>query len=243
MAARKRSRSRYRHRKVGSAKALDPRSIRTVKSGRARVVVGCPKGKYSAKRKRCKVGTRAAAVLTPKQKNPTLVHQGLAVKPTFHLLDKVGRGIADLYGVNLDAARKVAQAIADARGMSVVVVPSAGSGYEAAKFARSITSAAPRMRNPGRAALSAAGRTFRKWHGFDPARITVISGRRTIPRTLVALGTIPEFVYESDKWTGRKETYVHKTSKPKPVLATGPDGRGLYVIGGRVKVTADGLVG
>lgn len=181
------------------------------------------------------------------RRNPTLVHQGLAGKPTFHLLDKSGRAIADLYGVNLERAKRVAQTIADATGMSVEIKEATGSSvYGAARGARSLSSARPRLSNPrvNQAELEEAAHTFRKWHEFDPADVAVVKGSRTIPATLVALGTIPEFVYESDKWNkGKRTTYVHKTKAPKPVLATGPDGKGLYVIGGNVKVTADGLVG
>jgi hypothetical protein len=180
------------------------------------------------------------------RRNPTLVHQGLATKPTFHLLDKAGRAVADLYGVNLERAKRVAQTIADATGMSVEIKEATGSSvYGAARAARALSSAKPRLSNPGAdtATLEQAGKTFRKWHGFDPGNVTRLSGSRTIPHVLVALGRVPEIVYESNKWKGKLETYVHKTGRPKPLLATGPDGQGLYIVGGKVKVTPDGLVG
>lgn len=41
-------------------------SIRTVRSGSARVLICCPKGKWNARRSRCRVGTRAYAVLKRK---------------------------------------------------------------------------------------------------------------------------------------------------------------------------------
>ncbi len=40
-------------------------SMRTVKQGKIRVVIGCPKGMWDTKAKRCKVGTRAATILYP----------------------------------------------------------------------------------------------------------------------------------------------------------------------------------
>jgi hypothetical protein len=46
--------------KSGFAKA----SFRWVKSGRGFVMVGCPKGHWSPRSKRCKVGLRAHAVVT-----------------------------------------------------------------------------------------------------------------------------------------------------------------------------------
>lgn len=280
----------FRRRRVRSPKAFAKGSLRTIRTSKTtRRVIGCPKGKYDPKRKRCKVGTKTQALLrfnpgvlfllrpltgksrlvgraktTRKaaqaigrvlancfrepigvqfRRNPTLVHQRLVSRPTFHLLGHAGRPLADLYGVNLEQAKKVAQVIADAQGVPVDVKPSAGSALGAAQAVQAISRARPRRANPATAAeLQQAARTFQKWHGFNPSQVTAISGQRRVPRTLVALGTVPEIVYESDKWTGRKTTYVHKTSRPRPVLATGSDGKGLYLVGGRVRVTRDGLV-
>lgn len=44
---------------------FDKRSLRTVKQGKARIVIGCPKGKWDQKAKRCRVGTRAQTILRP----------------------------------------------------------------------------------------------------------------------------------------------------------------------------------
>jgi len=40
-----------------------PQSFRWIRSGKARVLIGCPKGEW--KRNRCAVGTRAYKVLVP----------------------------------------------------------------------------------------------------------------------------------------------------------------------------------
>ncbi len=45
--------------------SFDPRSFRTIKRGAAKILIGCPKGKWNAKTKTCKVGTRAYEVMTP----------------------------------------------------------------------------------------------------------------------------------------------------------------------------------
>lgn len=46
--------------RLADPRRFDPRSFRTVTPRRGvRVTIGCPKGKYDVKRKRCKVGTRA----------------------------------------------------------------------------------------------------------------------------------------------------------------------------------------
>jgi hypothetical protein len=50
--------------KVAPTKAFDPKSFRWVKSGKGFVMVGCPKGQWAPRLKRCKVGLRAHAVVT-----------------------------------------------------------------------------------------------------------------------------------------------------------------------------------
>jgi hypothetical protein len=97
-------------------------------------------------------------------------------------------------------------------------------------------------RNPSSAQLERAAGTFRKWHDFAPHNVRRVKGRKAIPSVLVKLGEIVQFVYRSDKWSGKPVTYEHRTKLPRPQLCTGADGRGLYVIGGRTRVTARGLV-
>lgn len=41
-------------------------SFRTIKSGKARIVICCPKGKWNKKTQRCRVGTTAQSVLRPR---------------------------------------------------------------------------------------------------------------------------------------------------------------------------------
>ncbi|KKL12735.1 hypothetical protein LCGC14_2532780, partial [marine sediment metagenome] len=48
----------FRCRKASPAK-FDKRSLRTLKKAKGvRLIIGCPKGKYDSKKRRCKVGTR-----------------------------------------------------------------------------------------------------------------------------------------------------------------------------------------
>ena len=70
------SRSRFKHKRIESPSHFDKRSFRTIKTPSGdEITIGCPKGKYDAKRKRCKVGTRAQRVLKPKRRrNPRPIH-------------------------------------------------------------------------------------------------------------------------------------------------------------------------
>ena len=85
--------------------------------------------------------------------------------------------------------------------------------------------------------------TFAKWHEFDAHRISHMKGPdKRIPDTLVALGKLKSFVYESDKYTGKPTLYEHATKRPHPVLASDPSGRNTFIVGGRMKITGDGFV-
>lgn len=114
--------------------------------------------------------------------------------------------------------------------------------YGAFQNARTIRGA-KRKRNPRGSERERAVKTFRMWHEFAPHKITRMKGPdRLIPITLVKLGDIRSIDYISDKYEGRPVTYTHKTDRPRPVLATDPDGQNLHIIGGRVKITGDGLI-
>lgn len=49
-------------------RAFDPRSFRWKRSGKAWVLVGCPKGKWASRKKTCKVGLKAYTLLVPAPK-------------------------------------------------------------------------------------------------------------------------------------------------------------------------------
>jgi len=51
------------------SKDFDKRSFRTIKKDKGvRIIIGCPKGKWDDKKKRCKVGTRVQKILYPKSR-------------------------------------------------------------------------------------------------------------------------------------------------------------------------------
>jgi len=100
-----------------------------------------------------------------------------------------------------------------------------------------------RKRNPAVPQLSQAAQMFRRFHGFDPKTVTSVAGERSIPRTLVRLGDLVEVSYRSNKFDRKTRDYVHKFGTPRPTLCTRPDGRGLFIVGGRFRNTARGIVG
>lgn len=44
---------------------FDRKSFRTLVRGTHRIVIGCPKGHYDERKKRCKIGTMAQKILKP----------------------------------------------------------------------------------------------------------------------------------------------------------------------------------
>jgi hypothetical protein len=65
MARKRKIKGAFCEEKVTVKTAFDKRSFRYKKSGKAWVLIGCPKGQWAAKAKRCKIGTRAHKVLAP----------------------------------------------------------------------------------------------------------------------------------------------------------------------------------
>ena len=65
----RKSRSKYKRKRIKSPAKFDKRSFRIKDVGRPehhKIIIGCPKGKYDAKKKRCKVGTQVQAILEKK---------------------------------------------------------------------------------------------------------------------------------------------------------------------------------
>jgi hypothetical protein len=105
-------------------------------------------------------------------------------------------------------------------------------------------------RNPrGGNTIARARDTFRRLNETEPERITRVRAPRGAPPVGVQLGRLKSFVYESDKYAGTPDNpkgvpqlYEHRTSPPHPVLATDPEGRELYIVGGKMRQTPDGFI-
>lgn len=85
-------------------------------------------------------------------------------------------------------------------------------------------------------------RMFETWQDRRDARgrWQRVKAPASVPRHMAGLGELVEVVYESNKYDGKKKLYKHRTKRPRPVLAS--DGRDFFIVGGRMKPTADGLV-
>lgn len=151
--------------------------------------------------------------------------------------------------VKRDALRRVVQALADKIGKRLEVrktdtaVPHARPAEASSRFPKRNPSKRRRATKAKPSAKDQAKKMFKKWHQFESTRTVRMKGSRSIPARLVKLGELPEIVYRSDKWTGKQQLYLHKTGKPRPLLCTDPEGKRFFIVGGRMRATARGIVG
>lgn len=162
---------RLKGRRNPIARSIDRRSIRTVKRGKSRVLLGCPKGKYRPR----------------------------------------------------------------ARGRR--------------KCATSMRKVNPRPK-PHAALVKQARATSEMWNEYQTTHTKHVAvASRRIPPVVVQLGEALGIQYRSRKYAGGPDNpsgklidYTHRFKSPRPILATDPAARQLYLVGGNVKVTPDGLV-
>jgi len=85
---------------------------------------------------------------------------------------------------------------------------------------------------------------FFKWHNFPSEGKTAID-LKPLSKELVVLGYATQLGYVSDKWNkGKDKEYVHDfDERDQPLLLYDTANKALLIIGGKMKVTADGLVG
>ena len=91
--------------------------------------------------------------------------------------------------------------------------------------------------------LELARQLFERFHSFAPPQILYRPCRRMIPNVLVKLGQLRGVIYSSDKeQCGRPRTFIHFMETP-PLLASDADGKQLYIVGGKYRVTSRGIEG
>jgi hypothetical protein len=95
----------------------------------------------------------------------------------------------------------------------------------------------------GDSLLEHARRLFQEFHSFAAPHVIRSECRRSVPDVLVKLGELRGLIYSSDKaQCGRPRTFVH-FMESRPMLASDPSGRQLYILGGNYHVTARGIEG
>lgn len=84
---------------------------------------------------------------------------------------------------------------------------------------------------------------FHSFHRFPPDLVTARPCDRNLPEVLVRLGRLKALIYSSDRGRpGRPRSFIHFMRTP-PLLASDPQGRRLFIIGGNYRVTPFGIEG
>jgi hypothetical protein len=97
--------------------------------------------------------------------------------------------------------------------------------------------------NPSTRTWEAVIEMFRRFHDFDPGEVSAYNYDQA-PRVVACLGELEAVVYKSDKWDGRRRSYIHKfKASDRPLLATDEAGERLYIIGGSYRIKEDGIIG
>jgi len=86
-------------------------------------------------------------------------------------------------------------------------------------------------------------RLFKRFYTFAPKMLQKMKCNRVIPPAVVQLGELKGIIYRSDRWSpGRKRTFIHFMENP-PKLVSNSQGTQLYIIGGRYRITDQGIEG
>lgn len=83
---------------------------------------------------------------------------------------------------------------------------------------------------------------FELFHERNSKGVKHQRGPRDVPDVLFQLGDLTGVEYSSDKWDGKRRTYVHHFQRPRPLLCSDHRGR-LFILGGRYRITPDGIEG
>lgn len=81
---------------------------------------------------------------------------------------------------------------------------------------------------------------YKEFHKRPPRRRIALPAIDT--SELVQLGSALEIGYKSDKWTGKKQNYLHQFGKGVRLCST-PDGKALVILGGKLNVEERGITG
>ena len=93
------------------------------------------------------------------------------------------------------------------------------------------------------ASFQTAQALFERFHSFSPPNMLRRQCPRLMPKILVNLGELRGLIYRSDKeQCGRPRTFIHFMETP-PLLASDPEGKQLYIVGGNYRVTSRGIEG
>jgi hypothetical protein len=170
-------------------------------------------------------------------------HQGLATKAQA-LLAESGLHSIGLVTHGVVQRGKRWHVVVDPSSRALNRCAPMGVKHRRRRKARPVSRASGARRNPRIVEVAQAAKTVRKWKDMGP--VSVATKRMRAPAALkgvaAELGKLVGVVYRSDKYDGKSKDYEHDFSNPLPSLVTDPDAKGLHIVGGRYKITSDGIV-
>jgi hypothetical protein len=91
--------------------------------------------------------------------------------------------------------------------------------------------------------LDCARSLFERFHCYPSPQLIRQSCHRLMPSVLVRLGELRGLIYRAERGRrGCPQTFIHFLGEPAQ-LACDPQGRQLYILGGRYRVTSRGIEG
>lgn len=99
-------------------------------------------------------------------------------------------------------------------------------------------------RNPKGPEYDALVEWYSAFHGRVPDALTVMTVEKEImPDVVAELGPLTAIEYRVTLSSGEKVTMRHTFGRQKPLLVCDADGKGLWIVGGKFKVTERGIEG
>lgn len=99
-------------------------------------------------------------------------------------------------------------------------------------------------RNPKDPEFDALVEWYSAFHGKVPDAVTVAPrGKKNMPDVVAELGPLTAIEYEVTLSSGEKVTMRHTFGRQKPSLVCDADGKNLWVVGGKFRVTERGIEG
>lgn len=87
-------------------------------------------------------------------------------------------------------------------------------------------------------AFDTAAKLFEDFHGFPPTEKDIVTVDMRNPEPALIIG---ELLYVGYIALHEKTPYMHKFTRNRPLLASSPDGRQLYVLKGGYRFTNRGI--
>jgi hypothetical protein len=175
------------------------------------------------------------------EKTRAMVLEWLGPHPTQRRVEQVAKWMRDT--LRIGSITECRAMLRDAAGLRNPRRSRSRKGRNGGRARKRRPRMARARQNP-RTPKAGALHQFQRWQDRSNARGSwkKLRAPARIPTHMAGLGELVAIEYRSNKYDGKPKVYRHRTKTPRPMLATDPEGRDVFVVGGHMKVTPDGLV-